>query len=343
MSGGDVRGPLDEGPTVPAITIAGYASLDSAVELKSFQGTEATSVLRGPIVADSPGVGGVAHLARAVVGAGVSARVVTWLGDDAAGRHWRARVAADGVDVSGVAVSGSRSPAATLLYVADGATICLFDPGDCHRSALDDRQRAVLAASDAVILTVADRSHTSALLDALPEGVLLAWAVKNDADAYTSELVDRVLTRADIVSFSRGERPFLSADGVGPERRVRPGTLLIETRGQHGAAWCLAGVDAEHDIRGAEPVQPVVGVDTTGAGDTLIASVVARRAIGLRRVPRASATPTPPELIRDLVRAAVDDVATMLHARASAHRHSTTPEPLTPPTPTPEHSEGDQR
>jgi len=331
------------GDSAPVITIAGYASLDSAVELKSFHGTEATSVLRGPIVAASPGIGGVAHLARAAVAAGASARVVTWLGDDGAGRHWRAQVAADGVDISGVAVSGSRSPAATLLYVADGGTICLFDPGDCHPSTLDDRQRAALASSDAVIMTVADRSHTRALLDALPQNVLLAWAVKNDADAYSPELIDRVLTRADIVSFSRGERPFLTAGGVAPERRVRPGTLLIETRGPQGAVWCVPGADAEGDLRGAEPVEPVVGVDTTGAGDTLVAAVVARRALGLQRAALTSEETTSPDLIRDLVRAAVDDVATMLRARASGRRHSTAPEPARPHPLTPEHSEGDQR
>lgn len=307
----------------PVVTIVGYACLDSAVEIGQFNGVEATSILRGPIVADTPGIGGVAHLARAAVRAGASVRVVTWLGDDAPGARWRERVAAEGVDVAGVATLGSRSPAATLLYLSSGGTICLFDPGDCHGESLDERQLAAVIGSDAVILTVADRSHTEALLDNLPATTLLAWAVKNDADAYPPTLVQRVLDRADIVSYSRGERPFLTASGgetalgVAPERRVRPGTLLVETRGAQGAQWWVAGEDPASDLTGSVSVDPMVGVDTTGAGDTLIASLVTRHVYA---VGNSAIEPTPValshEIAHDLVLSATRDVASMLRSRA---------------------------
>lgn len=257
------------------VAVVGYASLDSSTSVAAFRGLDATSILDRPMVADSPGFGGIAHLARAVAATGTPTEAVSWVGADRGGTLWREDLMAGGTGTSGVAVSGSRSPSATLIEVATGGTICLFDPGDGHNDELTEAQREILATSEWILLTVAPRHITAQLLQTLRSGARLAWAVKHDDDAYTPAMVRTILERADVVSFSRGERSYVTVDGVDPERLVRPDTLVVETRGTDGVAWSFASGDGP--IRRASlPVTPIQTTDSTGAGDTFVGALVGR-------------------------------------------------------------------
>lgn len=259
------------------VAVVGYASIDSTTSIDEFKGIDATSILRRSIVAERPGMGGIAHLASAVVGAGGAVRAVSWVGPDRFGGLWTDAVAAAGTDTAGIAVSGTRSPAATLIEIAAGGTICLFDPGDCHVPFLSPDQVDIVTSSDWVLMTVAPAVIATQLLDVLPASTRLVWAVKHDEAAYTPEMLRRIIARADVVSFSRGERDYVTLDGVPPEIAARPGGLVIETRGVDGVDWAFASPEGAKR-RGRVTVEPVIADDTTGAGDTFIGALVGRAA-----------------------------------------------------------------
>ena len=255
-----------------SLGIVGYASLDYSTSTPVFHGIDATSILQRGIVSTTPGIGGIAHIARAAAATGVDTSAISWIGPDAQGVQWTESLRAAGCEVSGVAVSGSRSPSATLIEVGTGGTICLFDPADCHPDRLTDAQVAALRASTCVVLTVSPSSLTDEVMAALPESATLVWAVKHDDDAYTPSMLRRLLTRADVISFSTGERSYVSLGGTAPELLVRPGALVVETMGSRGVAWAFGSPDGP--VRpGSIPVDAVEAADTTGAGDTFIGTL----------------------------------------------------------------------
>lgn len=276
-------------PASARVAVVGYASLDSTTSTRAFRGVDATSILDRPLVSADPGVGGIAHLTAAVAGQGVRAEAVSWVGDDDWGRVWKRTVAADGAGITGVATAGTRSPSATLIEVTAGGTICLFDPGDCHRDWLTDAQLGLIGKSDWVLLTVAPRQVTTQVLNVLSESARLAWAVKHDEDAYTPALIQRILRRADVVSFSTGERSYITADHA-PEASVGTGSLVVETRGADGMVWSLRS-GAGMSPTGAVSVDVVQAQDTTGAGDTFVGALV-----GLLCRGRPLHTRTPPDI-----------------------------------------------
>lgn len=261
------------------VAVVGYASLDHAMRLAQFRGVDATSLVTDRLSSRWPAAGGIAYLAAAVRTAAPATvtDAVSWVGPDPFAASWLGALAEHGVGTEGVRRSGSRTPSSYLYYLPDGGTICVFDPADCHDApALDTAQRGVLAAADWVLLTVGPADATRALLDALPDSTRLAWAVKQDRDAFGPDLVDRLLRRADVISHSTGEREFLTdGDGArGPERRCRPGALVLQTRGGDGVTYWRDGVRADTAGRRLD------AGDTTGAGDTFIGSLVGLVAAG---------------------------------------------------------------
>jgi len=254
------------------VTVVGYASLDTTTTVVTFRGVNATSILQRPLTTLEPGIGGIAYIVGACAAIGASVQVISWVGPDADGVRWSQGVAQAGVGVLGVSVHGTRSPRATVIDIQTGGTICLFEPGDCHPPTITRGQGQILEAGAWVVLTVSPRQITEDVLDRLPKSAKLIWAVKHDDDAYSENIVIRILERADVVSFSDGERSYLTIDGIDPERRVRAGTLVVETKGAEGLAWSIGSPNG--GVRpGFIAVERVNTQDSTGAGDTFIGTL----------------------------------------------------------------------
>jgi ribokinase len=204
---------------------------------------------------------------------------------------------------------GSRTPASYLFYTPDQGTFCVYDAGDGALEFTAGQERAVKAA-DWCIVAVGPAEMTRRALDSLKPSTTLAWAVKQDAMAFPLELVDALFSRASVVSFSEGEREFLTADGRVPEERCRPGAIVLETRGANGVVVSRRRPEGETD-RAEVSVQPVNDADTTGAGDTFIGTLVGLLAVAPlgHDAPFADVT----EHVRAAARAATD----MIFARTA--------------------------
>jgi ribokinase len=289
-------------PRIRAVAV-GYASLDHAMQIGEFHGAQATTLVRRRLSDPWPGFGGVAHIARALRASGLDTETVSWVGDGTDGSAWIENLRASGVGSAGVAVRGAVTPAAYLLYPPGGDTICIYDPGDCHLDELTDAQRQLVEQADWCCLGVAPAPITADVLQVIPPTTRVAWAVKNDPDAFPPSLVRALLARADVVSFSAAEIGFLT-DAVGTNRLAevcRPGCLLTETRGAQGVRFQIDGREV------AVPATPVPEADTTGAGDTFIAGLIGALA----------ARPDDPSAA---VTAAVAAVTRLLAQRAARHR-----------------------
>lgn len=252
------------------VAVVGYASADRAVSVSALPDPDTTAVVRARLGTPWPRLGGcgpviATHLARA----GVAAGCVSWLADDALGHSIRQQLEDAAVDVRAVARRGTRTAESYLVYAQDGRSICVYDPGDAAVGGLTERQRATIAAADAICLTVAPAEATAAALDLATPAASVVWSVKADPDAYPPALVARLVERADVVTFAQGERGFLT-DRLGREPAFREEALVVETRGARGVLWA-AGADSGETL-----VEPLDVADTTGAGDAFVGGLLAR-------------------------------------------------------------------
>ncbi len=289
------------------IVVVGYASLDHALEVDTLPGPDSTTLVSRRLSAEWPRSGGVAHHVRALRAADpdLEIDVVSWVGPDADGAAWVRAVGAAGAGIRGVAATGTRSPSSYLLYGPTG-TACVYDPADCHSTeALDATQLDLVAHADWCLLAVAPRWATEQALDVLRPAAHVAWAVKHDDDAYPPGLTAALLERADVVSLSAGERSFLTTGDAAAERRVRPGTVVTETQGARGVVAHI-GEDTVH-----VPVTRAAATDTTGAGDTFVATLVAH----LATVP----LPTTADAVRPALERAAAAATDLVASRATDH------------------------
>jgi ribokinase len=245
--------------------------MDYAMECDEFRAGAGTTLIKRRLSDPWPGIGGIAHAARGLASAGHQVHAITWVGSDEPGKEYVDRLAAHGVDVSGVSADSARTPSCYLFYGPDGETVVVYDPGDRPAASLTEKQREIVAECDWVCLMVGPRPANRDLLDLLREDQHLAWAVKGDAEAYTPAVVHRILSRASVVSFSARERVFL--DHIVAPRTLRertgPDVLLAETYGPAGVHIWRG--DTDYMV----PVTRVDAVDTTGAGDVFFAGMVA--------------------------------------------------------------------
>jgi ribokinase len=219
--------------------------------------------------------------AVAAARAGADVVLVGRVGDDEDGRWLAAVAAAEGIDVSRIAVDRDRPTGAALVVVAaDGSNTVTVDAGANAALAVDadapDGPLAGLAPGDVVV----------AQLEVPVAAVAAAFAAARAAGACTvlnpSPLVDGaslaldadvvVVNELEAASLAGGEpEPAASADDAMARARsfAGDGQLVVVTRGAEGLV--ATGPDGDRVIDGV-PVSPV---DTTGAGDCFLGVLAA--------------------------------------------------------------------
>jgi ribokinase len=257
----------------PRILVVGSANVDYTVALSRLPRPGET-VTDGTLLVNHGGKG--ANQAVAARRLGAEVRMIGSLGDDAAGRGIRDALAAEGVDVGGLASSGEAATGTALIVVdAEGRNQIAVAPGANRRLGVEAvaKRHADFEWADVVmcqfetplptvrfVLQEARRRQVITILNPAPVldmpidfWPLVDYLTPNDGEAARLSGVP-VSDRDSAAQAARA----LRAQGAG---------VVIVTLGADGAL-CLGSGEAFH-VRGL----PVTALDTTAAGDTFNAAL----------------------------------------------------------------------
>jgi ribokinase len=252
------------------------------------------TVVGGGLQTYGGGKGANAAVAAARVGAAV--KLIAAVGDDDHGRAALAELAAEGVDVEGVAVLRGESTGVALIVVDDSGEnqIAVGAGANAAIDAVDVRRRVREAASTAGCVLVSTEIAAAAVTAAVDEAVAASvLCVLNPAPALP--VVADLLSRGVIVTPNETELGDIvrqlgeTATGVAETDAAmvvaRSGKPVVVTRGGEGVVVVDTQLDAMH------VAAPHVAVrDTTGAGDTFNGALAAFWSLGIdEAVRRANA------------------------------------------------------
>ena len=239
--------------------------------------------LHGHEFATLPGGKG-ANQAVACARLGGKVSMIGQVGDDGFGHTLRAGLAADGIDVSGVAQSSAVGTGVAMILVEDigqnrivlalGANGAL-SPADIDAQAAVIGDAALLVMQLEVPLPVVERALAVAHAAGVP--VLL-----NPAPAVA--LPDDLWARVDILVPNESEASMLSGIAVSDAPSAFAAARIFRQRGVRCVLITLgANGVAVVDDQGERhlPAQRVKAVDTTAAGDTFIGGLAAGLIEGL--------------------------------------------------------------
>jgi ribokinase len=244
------------------------------------------SVGQAPEVADrhlaQPGGKG-GNVARAAARLGAAVALVGRVGDDEFGRDCVAAVAADGVDVSGVGVTGGASTGVVAIELVDGKHRSLvFSPGANADLTWADIRPHVAALGREDLVIVQAEIPTAALTE------LTLAAHHHDVplflDPTPPDQVGREhLAAAEVITPDLSEAARLTGRGGGsrlwPALAARElvelgARRVIVKTGEEGALF--ADADGVYEV----PTLRVDVLDETGAGDVFLAALAVRRQEG---------------------------------------------------------------
>ena len=267
----------------PVVVVVGAVNVDLVVVAPTLPAPGET-VVGGGLQTYGGGKGANAAVAAARVGAAV--KLIAAVGDDDHGRAALAELAAEGVDVEGVAVLRGESTGVALIVVDDSGEnqIAVGAGANAAIDAVDVRRRVREAASTAGCVLVSTEIAAAAVTAAVDEAVAASvLCVLNPAPALP--VVADLLSRGVIVTPNETELGDIvrqlgeTATGVAETDAAmvvaRSGKPVVVTRGGEGVVVVDTQLDAMH------VAAPHVAVrDTTGAGDTFNGVLAARLAAG---------------------------------------------------------------
>lgn len=254
------------------VVVTGHASLDYPALVGALPAPDTTCIIERRLSRWWPAFGGCGGLVtRWLAAHGITAQLVTWVGDDDLGRRYLDRLERAGVDVAAVVVTpDARTGVSHLYYATTGEAVNFYDGGGSDCDVATDVQLEMARTADWLCVTPAPYGVNAALLDAAGADTKVSWVVKADPMSFPPDFVRQILARSALVTFSRGERSFLR-EATGRERPLellgREG-FAVETHGREGVRLFTA--------EGAPflPVEPVEAVDATGAGDIFHAGML---------------------------------------------------------------------
>jgi ribokinase len=254
--------------------VTGFGTIDYVVEpLEQFSGT-GTAVLKTLQKTGWPRAGGAAlYASHQLRKAGVDAKPITWVGEDAAADQYKAACRKNSISIDGVTWrKGWMTPTCILIYQPDGDYGCLFDPGSCDPRKLSADQQSLLQAADLVIVAVGPPNLVDDIIAQTRPDATVAWIAKTDHVANPPCVRERLAKRADFIFCNGGEREFVDRSFT-DQRSNRQ--VIIET---HGGGEVLIDQIGEQVIN--IPVTPVQTQDTTGAGDTFAGATMTQILLG---------------------------------------------------------------
>lgn len=204
------------------------------------------------------GLGGKgANQSIAAARAGASVRHIGAVGRD--GKWTRERLAAEGIDVSGIAEVSDITGNAVIQVDRNAENAILVHSGANLALTEDQIEEAILSMGpdDWVML----QNETNLTADIVRIAKAQSVKVAYSAAPFIAETVLAILDSVDLVCVNEGEASAL-ADALGIEVFDIPVPVLLMTKGRNGAVHVSAQAVTE------VPSFKVDAVDTTGAGDT---------------------------------------------------------------------------
>ncbi|HEX6477406.1 MAG TPA: PfkB family carbohydrate kinase [Ktedonobacteraceae bacterium] len=173
------------------------------------------------------------------------------------------------------------------LVEPDAERTFVTSPGAESRLGLDDLNAIPLQTGDAIYVSGYDLCYPvsgaslEAWLPALPSRYVLVFDPGPLVAEIPSKRLEQVLARSDIVSLNAREITLLTGKSDIPEAarrlvpRIAPGGYVIARAGAQGC-WIASKTVSPCAI----PARTAHAVDTTGAGDTHVAALLARLSLG---------------------------------------------------------------
>jgi ribokinase len=261
----------------PRIVVLGSANMDLVV-------TVARAPARGETVTGRtfhtvPGGKG-ANQALAAARAGGEATFLGAVGDDAYGAEIRALLSADGIDVSGLAVSTEPTGTAHIVVDASGGNSIVVVPGaNGTVTTLTDPHRVAIAGADVLLLQLE-----------LPLVLVVEAATFAQANGVRTVLTpapvvplpDELLASVDLLVPNEHEAAALLGDVSGRTSPQAAATVLsgrttdvLLTLGDQGSVYYTSGA-ASVEV----PAVKVEAIDTTAAGDTFVGAFAVAQSEG---------------------------------------------------------------
>jgi ribokinase len=232
--------------------------------------------------------------------AGAEVRHAGAIGAD--GEWCRARLAAQGIDVTDLAVVEAATGHAVILVDDAGENVIVVHGGANHALTPELIGRAIGRARPGDWLLL--QNETNLVVEAARAGHAAGLRVAYAAAPFDAGETAAVMPHVDLLAVNAVEAAQLAAHlGRAPEAFGVP--MLLVTGGAAGAR-CLS---ARSELR--QPAFPVVAVDTTGAGDTFLGYFLAGldRGLPVARAMRVAAAAAAIQVTRPGAAAAIPDAA----------------------------------
>ena len=263
------------------VCVVGSVNSDLVFDVAALPGPGET-VLASAVRTLPGGKGGNQAVAAARLGAQTS--FVGAVGNDAFGEQARAALAAEGIDLTGLAVADAATGVALILVDEHGENSIAVASG-ANGAVTPVHVRAALAAvaiGAGDVVLVGHEIPTESAREALAIGRAAgATTILNPAPA--TGLSSEILEAADIVTPNEGELATLAGLASGPG--VGDAVAALRSTGVSSALVVSLGAAGAHvDLAGsvtALPALAVDAVDAVGAGDTLNGALAAGLASGL--------------------------------------------------------------
>ncbi len=232
--------------------------------------------------------GGAANAAANVATLGGVVSVVGCVGEDAAGETIRRLVGASGVDVSGLVTDPSRPTTVKTRIVARNQQVVRIDHetrgpfGTDVRAALADAARRAVAAADACVVSdygkgVVTPELVAVVVEAAAGKPVVIDPKRPDFGAYAGATV--ITPNLGELEVAAGRACGTVEEIIAAAEAMLPllgGGAVLVTRGPGGMSLVAPGEAAVH-----VPARARAVFDVTGAGDTVVSTLVLALAAGM--------------------------------------------------------------